>query len=76
MRQRELTEGTIIGHLTEYVVNGLLSIYDFITKEQLDDVKRVLQAYPNLVSTTDIKQHLHVDLSYPLIRMALRYIKS
>ncbi len=76
MRQRGLTEGTIIGHLTEYVCNGMISIYDIMTAQQLEDVKRVYQENPTLVSTTEFKALLHVDLSYSLLRLALQYIKS
>jgi hypothetical protein len=76
MRQRGLTEGTIIGHLTEYVCNGMISIYDIMTAQQLEDVKRVYQENPTLVSITEFKALLHVDLSYSLLRLALQYIKS
>lgn len=73
---RGLTENTIINHLTGYVLNGLIPIYDFVTKEQKEDVERVINEYPNTISLSEIKSHLVEDISFELLKLILKYIRE
>ena len=75
-KQRELTEDTIIHHLSRYILNGLMSIYDVVSIEELEEVKRVKREHPDIVSITDFKSLIRNNMSYSLLRLAIQYISS
>ena len=75
-QERGLVEATIVQHLQDYVLNGLMSIYDLMSIEQLEDVKRVLREHPDYLSASDIKAQMRTELSFPLLHLALKYIRG
>ena len=75
-KQRELTEDTIIHHLSRYILNGLMSIYDVMSIEELEEVRRVKREHPDIVSISDFKSLIRNNMSYSLLRLAIQYISS
>ena len=75
-KQRELTEDTIIHHLSRYILNGLMSIYDVMSIEELEEVRRVKREHPDIVSISDFKSLIRNNMSYSLLRLAIQYIST
>jgi hypothetical protein len=73
-RQRDMAITTIESHLTEFISNGELNIFDFVSKKELEEIKRA-QEKTGDERLTPIKNELGDDFSYGKIRMALGYLK-
>lgn len=76
--ERSLTTGTIENHLTEYISKGEISVFEFVTKLKVAVITKYILEHPGS-GTTDIKNALGDDISYPDIRAVqqhLIYIKS
>lgn len=70
-KERNLTQGTIESHLTEYVKNGEVDIRDFMEEERLDEILAV--ATKKGVTLNQAKAKLGADYSYGEIKLALAY---
>lgn len=73
--QRGFTAGTIEGHLADFVFTGEVNVFDFITKEILEEVRSAVDQV-GLESYTKIKQQVSDAVTFTHIRMACNYLKK
>lgn len=64
--ERGYAESTIEGHIARHIRNGKISVYDFVTKEQLEASREFFTAGGTL---KDVYEALDGNLSYGTIRM-------
>ncbi|MES2689916.1 MAG: helix-turn-helix domain-containing protein, partial [Bacteroidota bacterium] len=74
-KQRGFAVGTIEGHLSEFVASGEVNVFDFITKQILDEVRLAVEK-AGIDSYTRIKQHVSDSTTFMHIRMACNYLKN
>ena len=70
-RARELTVGTVFGHLSRYVKSGQIPLNDLISPEKQRTILRVIQMVGNDGNTTAIKTLCPPDVTYDDIRLML-----
>ncbi len=63
---RGYAESTIVGHITKFIRNGKVSVYDFVTKEQLEVTREFFNAGGTM---KDVFEALDGNLSYDEIRI-------
>ncbi len=73
--ERNLTEGTIQGHLAQYVAFGDLDVKDFINDEKLNNILTVSSKLETH-QFGPIKGKLGDEYTYADIRFAIAYLKS
>lgn len=74
-KQRGFAVGTIEGHLSEFVASGEVNVFDFITKQILDEVRAAVEKAGS-DSYTRIKQEVSDSITFMHIRMACNYLKK
>jgi uncharacterized protein YpbB len=71
-RQRNLTFGTIEGHLARFVVTGEVDILDIVDSIKLDKILTLIEENPALTSS-ELKKQLGDDFSYNQVKAAMHY---
>ena len=74
-RQRQLATGTILSHLSDYVVDGQLPLYDFVSEEHAHLLQRFLMTNPE-ASWTEVRSALGDEISYDEIRIMTKLTKA
>ena len=72
--QRNLTSGTIEGHLSHFIPTGEIEIYQLVKKEKVETITDFLQNNKPL-SLTEIKNGLGDGFSYGEIRIVLKHLE-
>lgn len=72
-KERNVTTGTIEGHLAAFIATGEIRITDFVTKEKIEKIKNVIDDNPGQ-SLGEIKNRLGDDVSYNELRMVMQHI--
>lgn len=67
--ERGFVPETILGHLAQYVANGILSINDFVEDKKIDVVKKAFESGYQTIG--DLKRVLGDDISYGEIKIVL-----
>jgi len=80
-RERNLSPGTIEGHLAGFVATGELDVLDLISNEKLDEVIAVVTTMTKEKPTdpvlfNNVKQRLSNSFSYGQIKAALQYMEK
>jgi deoxyribodipyrimidine photolyase len=70
-QERNVIEGTVFGHLSNYIVNGQISVYELVSREKVEQILLLIDAETK--STTLIKQQLGDDVSFDEIRAVMRH---
>lgn len=70
--ERELSPGTIEGHLAGFITTGEVDVLDLVDRETLDKLLAVMEAEPEL-SHSAIKQKAGDEVTYGAIRAARKY---
>jgi hypothetical protein len=72
-KQRGITTGTVENHLADFISNGQVNVFDFLSQRDIDEIqKAVIELY-----TTDlkpIKVKMGEALSYSQVKMGLSYL--
>jgi ATP-dependent DNA helicase RecQ len=73
--ERDLKKGTILGHLAEFMVKGLVQIDELVSPEKQ---AIVTQAYPEFADQTlsAFKEHLGKEVSYDDIRITIMHLQQ
>ena len=74
-RERNLTMGTIYGHLARYIPTGDISLDDLIPEEHQQTILRAIHMAGSDVGSTAIKNLCPPDISYDEIRLMLDAMK-
>ena len=72
---RNLTQGTIQGHLAHYVISGELDINDLISEDRINLIKDVLKV-SGRADMSSLKQQLGDEVSYGEIRLVSALYQS
>ncbi|MFK7899225.1 MAG: helix-turn-helix domain-containing protein [Cyclobacteriaceae bacterium] len=72
--ERDLTPGTVEGHLAVFVRSGDLDIYDMIEKEKVERIAEVVKRNPE-ERLTAMKGELGDDVSYGEVRAVSYYLE-
>lgn len=72
-RERNLTEGTIAGHLVRYIQDGTLDVKQFVTDERLNMIKEIVKNTEK--SEEGVYFHLKNDFSEIEIKLGLAYLR-
>lgn len=64
--ERGLTANTIEGHIARFVKEGKISVYDFVTKEQIESTREFIEAGGKM---KDVYDALEGNLSYGELRI-------
>lgn len=65
-KERGYVESTIEGHIAKFIHNGKISVYDFVTKEQLESTREFIEAGGGL---KDVFDALEGNVSYGTLKM-------
>ncbi|TAN09953.1 MAG: helicase [Chitinophagaceae bacterium] len=71
---RNLTRGTIEGHLAAFIASGEVDIHFLIAPGKLADIMNLLQSHPDIRSS-EVRDRLGPDFSYSEIRAATEFWK-
>lgn len=76
-QQRNMTVGTIEGHLTDYISTGEINIEDFVSADKIQRIKSVIQNHDGEKGIMSfVKQELGDAITYTEIKFALEYLKK
>ncbi len=75
-KKREMTAGTIEGHLAKAVGSGQVDIYSFMSHDAVDEILASYRALPNGSTTKDLFASLKGKYSYGALHAAVAYEKS
>ena len=76
-QQRNMTIGTIEGHLSQFISSGELDVYSFVKKEKIDLIKSVALKHDGDTGLMSfIKQELGDAITYTEIKFALQELKK
>ena len=70
-RERSLTQGTVMNHLTRYLATGEVAIDDLVPPDHQRDIAAVIQRIGTAEGTTAIKELCPPDITYDEIRLML-----
>ncbi|POY35353.1 helicase [Solitalea longa] len=70
--ERNMTEGTIEGHLASFIATGEIKVEELISEEKLKPILKSIQANSS-VSLGVLKENLGVNFSYTEIKVAVAY---
>ncbi|HEX8277369.1 MAG TPA: helix-turn-helix domain-containing protein, partial [Segetibacter sp.] len=70
--EREMTAGTIEGHLATFVTTGEVDILDLVDNATLEKLLAMMEAEPGL-ATSAIKEKAGEGVSYSAVRAVLNY---
>lgn len=73
--ERCMAVSTIEGHLASFIPNGEVAIYDFLSEEDLNDIKNEIKQVAEF-SVTPLKQHFGERFSYGQLRMAITWLQK
>ena len=74
--ERNLTTGTILGHLSRFVDSGDIQLSDILPQERIDIIKRVIKAVGTEEGKTPIKNLCPPDITYNEIDLVLFSLKK
>jgi len=72
--ERELTEGTISGHLAHWVGTGDLPITVLVSQAEIDLISPYLLAHPDL-SLGEVFRHFEEKYSYGALRVVRKFLE-
>lgn len=72
-RERNLTYGTVEGHLASFITTGEVDVHELIPVSKLDKVLTLLKEEKELPSSSLLKSKLSEDFSYGEIKAAIKY---
>lgn len=72
--ERELSVSTIEGHLSKYVANGKISVYEFVEEDKVEMIVEAINEFNDL-KLSPIKEYLGNDVSYSEIRFVINHFK-
>lgn len=67
--ERGLTKGTIIGHLTPYVKEGLIGVRSFISSAREKKIRDFMETHPKIEHFSEIKEALGGSFEYWEIKL-------
>ena len=73
-KERSLTEGTIHGHLSHFVGEGIVAANALVEQEKLDIIAAHMSAHPDQ-SSGDIFRHFNEQYSYAELRVVRNHMK-
>jgi hypothetical protein len=74
--ERELTVGTIEGHLAKAVEAGSISIYKFMNDEVVTEIANAISQLPNEFSSKDLHSSLNGKFGYGQLRAVMAHVKQ
>ncbi len=72
-KQRGITTGTVENHLADFISNGQVNVFDFLSQRDIDEIQKAIIE----LDTTDlkpIKVKMGEALSYSQVKMGLSYL--
>jgi uncharacterized protein YpbB len=72
-KQRGITTGTVENHLADFISNGQVNVFDFLSQRDIDEIQKAVIE----LDTTDlkpIKVKMGEALSYSQVKMGLSYL--
>mgnify|MGYP000847579668 FL=1 len=75
-KKREMTVGTIEGHLAKAVGSGQVDIYSFMSHDAVDEILASYRTLPTGATTKDLFASLQGKYSYGALHAAVAYEKS
>ena len=73
-KDRAMAVATIESHLSHYIPTGEVNILDFLSKDDLEDIKNERKQIDDY-SLTSLKQHFGERFSYGQLRMAVAWLQ-
>ena len=67
--ERNLTKGTIIGHLTPYVMEGKIGLRTFISSAHEKKLREFMQAHPEIEHFSEIREAVGCTFEYYEIKL-------
>lgn len=71
--QRGISQDTIAGHLTPFIIDGTISATKFVSREKLDKIAELIKQTGQTVAAKPIKDLLPDDYTYGDIRIGQAY---
>ena len=75
-KDRELTVGTIEGHLAKAVDEGRISIYKFMSEEVVAEISNAIAQLPKEFSSKDLYVALKGKFGYGQLRSVMAHVKN
>ena len=73
--ERSMAESTIEGHLSQFIATGEVDIYHFLSKEDIEDIRKEMNPEDGL-SVSPLKQFFGDRFSYGQLRMAMEWVQQ
>ncbi len=70
-QERNFAESTILGHLTQYVAEGKIDPEQLISKDTLNDIRKLMKDNPGVVMLKDLHEVSGGKFSYPDLRLVV-----
>ena len=74
-KDRELTVGTVVGHLADAVADGRISIYKFMPPEQVAAIETALREMPQDFTSKDLFVALEGKFNYGQLRAVINHVR-
>ena len=74
-QERSMATTTIEGHLASFIPSGAVDIHDFLSVNDLNDIKTEMKKISGF-STTPLKQHFGERFTFGQLRMAVSYLAN
>ena len=75
-KERELAVGTIISHLADGVIDGRLSIFKFMPKEDVDLIENTINGMPGEFTSKDLHASLGGKYGYGYLRAVMNHVRN
>jgi len=74
--ERELVVGTIIGHLADGIIDGRVSIFKFMSKEDVDLIENAIRGMPDEFTSKDLHTALEGKFGYGYLRAVMNHVRN
>jgi ATP-dependent DNA helicase RecQ len=74
-KERELVVGTIIGHLADGIIDGRLSIFKFMSKEDVEVIENAINEMPGGFTSKDLYTVLEGKFGYGYLRAVMNHVR-
>ena len=72
-KQRGITTGTVENHLADFISNGQVNVFDFLSQRDIDEIQKAVIEL-DITDLKPIKVKMGEALSYSQVKMGLSYL--
>ncbi|MDR1652164.1 MAG: helix-turn-helix domain-containing protein [Prevotellaceae bacterium] len=70
-KERNITEGTVFGHLSDYILKGQISVFELVDKEKVEAIMPLVDTQTKAI--TPVREQLGDNYTYSEIRAVIKH---